>query len=196
MKINSLNVRNEAKKLVTEDRVIFDVKAKSIYETSLKSADKNKQDQAQEEKAPEAEQNQINKSVNYNQGSNPLFKNIKASIYRYINKNIQKDIDNISEMPEESEYYKTLNGEEYLCYKGEKILIFMSEFQATLLYKYNQHIFIDGTFYVAPKASYQVMTMRLHEINEDNFYTVGYSILPFFLIQNYPEKISILYYIF
>ena len=64
------------------------------------------------------------------------------------------------------------------------------------VYKYNQHIFIDGTFYVVPKASYQVMTMRLHEINEDNFYTVGYSILPFFLIQNYPEKISILYYIF
>ena len=30
-----------------------------------------------------------------------------------------KDVDNISEMPGESEYYKTLNGEEYLCYKGE-----------------------------------------------------------------------------
>ena len=76
-------------------------------------------------------------------------------------------------IPQESEYYKTLNGEEFLCYKGENILIFMSEFQASLLYKYNQHIFLDGTFYVASNASYQIMTMRLHEINEDNFYTVG-----------------------
>ena len=45
----------------------------------------------------------------------------------------------------------------------------MSAFKANLLYKYNQHIFIDGTFYVAPKASYQIMTIRLHKINKDNF---------------------------
>ena len=63
----------------------------------------------------------------------------------------------------------------------------MSEFQATLLYKYNQHIFIDGTLYVAPKASYQVMTMRLHEINDDNFYTVGYGILPDKTTESYIE---------
>ena len=44
MKIKSLNVRNEAKKLVTEERVIFEVKTKGIYETSFKSADKNKQE--------------------------------------------------------------------------------------------------------------------------------------------------------
>ena len=52
----------------------------------------------------------------------------------------------------------------------------MSEFQANLLYKYNQHIFIDRTFYISHKASYQIMTMRLHDINEDNFYNVGYGI--------------------
>ena len=162
--------RNEAKKLVTEERVIFEVKAKSIYETSFKSADKNKLEQLQEKRAPEEEQNRINQPVNYNQGSNPLFKNVRASIYRYINKNIPKDVDNISEIPEESEYYKTLNGEEYLCYKGENILIFMSEFQANLLYKYNHHIFIERTFYTAPKAAYQIVAMRLHEINKDMVY--------------------------
>ena len=50
MKIKSLNIRNEAKKLVTEEKVMFEVKAKSIYETSFKSADKNKQEQPQEKK--------------------------------------------------------------------------------------------------------------------------------------------------
>jgi len=58
-------------------------------------------------------------------------------------------------MPEKSEYYKTLNWKEYLCCKGENLLIFMSELQANLLYKYD-----------------------LHEIKEDSFYTVGYGILP------------------
>ena len=40
MKIKFPNVRNEAKKLLTEERVIFEVKAKSICEISVKSADK------------------------------------------------------------------------------------------------------------------------------------------------------------
>ena len=30
----------------------------------------------------------------------------------------------------------------------------MSIIQAQLLYKYNEHIFIDDKFYVAPKAAY------------------------------------------
>ena len=40
MKIKSLNVRNEAKKFVTKENVIFEVKAKNIYDTSFKSANK------------------------------------------------------------------------------------------------------------------------------------------------------------
>jgi len=53
----------------------------------------------------------------------------------------------------------------------------MSIIQARLLYKYNEHIFIDGTFYVAPKAAYQVIVIRLHNALEDRFHTVGYGIL-------------------
>ena len=63
----------------------------------------------------------------------------------------------------------------------------MSEFQANLLYKNNHHIFIDSTFYVAPKASYQIVTLRLHEIKEDSFYTVGYRILPDKTSESYIE---------
>ena len=64
-----------------------------------------------------------------------------------------------------------------MFYKSEKILIFMSKFQANLLYQYPDHIFIDGTFYAAPKCSYQIVTIRLHELKEDQFYTLGYGIL-------------------
>jgi len=49
----------------------------------------------------------------------------------------------------------------------------MSTFQANLLYQYPEHIFIDGTFYAAPKCSYQIVTVRLHELKD----TVGYGIM-------------------
>ena len=99
IKVKTLNARNEVKKLIKEEGVIFEVKAKNIYETSMKVKDKNKKDQEPEENEQEEEQNQINEPVNYNQGINPGYNNIRASIYRYINKNIPKDLDNISDMP-------------------------------------------------------------------------------------------------
>ena len=38
-------------------------------------------------------------------------------------------------------------------------------------------MFIDGTFFVAPKAAYQVIVIRVHNIIEDRFLTVCYGIL-------------------
>ena len=98
-------------------------------------------------------------------------------MYRLINKNIPKDIENLNELPADSEYYKTLKGEIFLFYKTDHLLIFMSPNQANLLYEYNQHVFIDGTFYAAPKCSYQIVTLRIHNIKEDLFHTISYGIL-------------------
>lgn len=53
----------------------------------------------------------------------------------------------------------------------------MSPNQTNLLYENNQHVFIDGTFYAAPKCSYQIVTIRIHNIKEDLFHTVAYGIL-------------------
>ena len=105
------------------------------------------------------------------------FDNIKYNIYRYINKNIPKNIDSFNELPEESDFYKTIKGNQFLIYKTDNILIFMSIIQAKPLYKYNKHAFIDGTFFIAPKAAYQVIFIRLHNVLEDRFHTVGYGIL-------------------
>ena len=95
-------------------------------------------------------------------------------MYRLINKNIPKDIENLNELPDDSEYYKTLTGEQFLFYKTDHLLIFMSPIQANLLYECNQHVFIDGTFYAAPKCSYQIVTLRIHNIKEDLFHTIAY----------------------
>ena len=38
-------------------------------------------------------------------------------------------------------------------------------------------MFIDGTFFVAPKAAYQFIVIIVHNIIEDRFLTVCYGIL-------------------
>ena len=81
----------------------------------------------------------------------PNFANLKSSIYRNINKNIPKDVENLSDLPEESEYYQTISGGNFLIYKNDHIVIFMSPNQVNLFYENNQHAFIDGTF--APKCN-------------------------------------------
>ena len=53
----------------------------------------------------------------------------------------------------------------------------MSSLQASLLYKYNDHVFTDGTFFAAPKATYQIIIIRIHNIIEDIFYIIGYGVL-------------------
>ena len=80
-------------------------------------------------------------------------------------------------MPEEIEFYKTITGGNFLAYKTDKMLIFMSKIQAQLLYQNNDHAFIDGTFYIAPKSAYEVITIRVNNLLEDRFYTVVYGIL-------------------
>lgn len=56
------------------------------------------------------------------QNISPTFKNIKSTLYNYINKNPPKDIENLEELPNQSEYYKTISGDDYLIYKTEKLL--------------------------------------------------------------------------
>ena len=66
----------------------------------------------------------------------------------------------------------------------------MSKFQANLLYQYLDHIFIDGTFYAAPKCSYQIVMIRLDELKEDQFYSVGYGILTEKTLGSYVELLD------
>jgi hypothetical protein len=56
-----------------------------------------------------------------------------------------------------------------------KLLI--SKFQAQLIYSNKDHMFIDGTFYSSPKCAYQILNVRIHDIKENNFYTVANAIL-------------------
>ena len=46
---------------------------------------------------------------------------------------------------------------------------------------------MDGTFYAAPKCSYQIVTLRIHNIKEDLFHTIVYGILTDKSLNSYIE---------
>lgn len=48
-------------------------------------------------------------------------------------------------------------------------------------------MFIDGTFFSAPKAVYQVVTIRNHDLINDIFYTVAYGLLTNKTMECYVE---------
>ena len=67
-------------------------------------------------------------------------------------------------------------GMKILWYSKIILIVFQSPFQAELFFK-NKHIFVDGTFYIAPIFSYQVFITRTYVTELNCFYTTSLSIL-------------------
>ena len=93
-----------------------------------------------------------NFEINYN--------SVRTQLMRIINKQYPSDIKSFDEIPDESEYFKTARGENFMIFKNSNLIIFQSPFQAELFREYNNDIFVDGTFYIAPKFSHQVFITR------------------------------------
>ena len=107
----------------------------------------------------------------------PEYNSIRSQIIRKINKQLPPDVTTFDEIPEESEYYKTERGENFMIFKNTNLVIFQSPFQAELFGKYYKDVFVDGTFYIAPKFSYQVFITRAYVSSFNKFYTTSVSIL-------------------
>ena len=110
-----------------------------------------------------------------------------------MNKNIPKEIESLEDLPEESDFYKTIKEDSFLIYKTISILIFMNIIQSRFPYKYNEHFLIDGTFFVVPKAAYQVIVIIVHNVVENRFHAECYGILTNIEI---PKYIIYIYYFF
>lgn len=64
-----------------------------------------------------------------------------------------------------------------MIFKNTDIIIFQSPLQGELFAKYNNDIFIDGTFYIGPSFSYQVFITRTYIKEINSFYITFISIL-------------------
>jgi len=61
--------------------------------------------------------------------------------------------------------------------KNCNLIIFQFSFQVKLFRVYNDNIFVDGTFFIAPKFSYQIFITRIYAKELDSFYTSFFAIL-------------------
>ncbi|KAG4090794.1 hypothetical protein H8356DRAFT_1430888 [Neocallimastix lanati (nom. inval.)] len=107
----------------------------------------------------------------------PEYNSIKFQISRNLNKKLPSNVTTFAEIPSEYEYYKTKRGENFMIFKNSNLIIFQSPFQVKLFREYNDDIFVDGTFFIAPKFSYQVFITRTYAKELDSFYTSSFAIL-------------------
>ncbi|KAG4103918.1 hypothetical protein H8356DRAFT_1419868 [Neocallimastix lanati (nom. inval.)] len=100
----------------------------------------------------------------------PEYNTIRSLIIRNINKQFPPNIKSFDDIPIESKYYKTKRNENFMIFKNTDLIIFQSPFQAYLFSNYHKNIFADGTFYAAPKFSYQLFITRTYvgEFNMSN----------------------------
>ena len=107
----------------------------------------------------------------------PEYKSIQSQITRKINKTLPEDIEKFEDIPEVSEYYKTEKNEEFMIFKDTDIIIFQSPFQASIFIKFHDDVLGDGTFYLAPKLSYQVFIIRNYVNDINSYYSTLFAIL-------------------
>ncbi|OUM57982.1 hypothetical protein PIROE2DRAFT_21416 [Piromyces sp. E2] len=86
----------------------------------------------------------------------PEYKSSRSQITKNINKQLPPDIETFEEIPDKSKYSKTERGENFMIFKNHNLAIFQSPFQAKLFSYYDEDIFVDGTYYAAPKFSNQL----------------------------------------
>ena len=110
-----------------------------------------------------------NFEINYN--------SVRTQLMRIINKQYPSDIKSFDEIPDESEYFKTARGENFMIFKISNMVIFQTPLQAKIYSKYNEDIFADGTFSISPKIGRQVFITRNYVKEYNCFYTTFISIL-------------------
>ncbi|OUM65129.1 hypothetical protein PIROE2DRAFT_7935 [Piromyces sp. E2] len=96
---------------------------------------------------------------------------------KHIYNEISEKIGLICPEYNKSEYYINERDENFMIFKNSNIIIFQSPFQTKLFIKYNENLFADGTFYIAPKFGYQVFITRVYAPEINSFYTTSLSIL-------------------
>ena len=111
-----------------------------------------------------------NHGINYN--------SVRTQMVRTMKKQYPSDVKTFDEIPDESDYFKTERKEDFMIFKNSDIsTIFQSPFQAKIYSKYNEDIFTDGTFSIAPKCCHQVFITRNYIKEYNCFCTTSISLL-------------------
>lgn len=103
------------------------------------------------------------KSISVDKGiKGPNFSSIKTGLYNALNNNLPNDILSLKNAPEFSPYYKTLDEEEFVIFKNERLVILQSPNLAKIQIELGSIVFCDETFFIAPKFALQVFITRVY----------------------------------
>ena len=73
----------------------------------------------------------------------PRFEGIKTKLYKELNENAPKDVEDINTIDFNSNYFKTLYGEKFLVYHDKDLIILQSKIQTKIMNENLKDIFID-----------------------------------------------------
>jgi len=83
----------------------------------------------------------------------PKFNGIKTQLYLKLNKNLPNDVDNLSQVDVENDYFKTEDRENFVIYNDNNVIIILqSKIQSKIMFENSDDIFLYGTFYSVPKC--------------------------------------------
>ena len=69
-----------------------------------------------------------------------------------------------------------LYGDKFLVYHDKDLIILQSKIQSQIINENLKDLFIDGTFYSAPKAIYQIIIMRVNIKDTNRFETTCFAL--------------------
>ena len=105
------------------------------------------------------------------------FGNIKSSLYNNINAKIPEDVDSFQDLPHESIYYYMSNGEKFVIYQDDDLLLMQTKLLSKILWRFPDEVFMDGTFFAAPKLSYQLVVVRVYANPLKKYFTVAFGLM-------------------
>lgn len=72
----------------------------------------------------------------------------------------------------------------FLIYNDDDVIVLQSDIQAKIMLENYEDIFLDGTFFSAPKCVYQILVIRVNVKHSNKYATTGFT-----LCKNKTEKL-------
>ena len=162
-----LEINNKHNHAPNEDKVIKDEMRKDIKKEITHSKDPFSI------KLPK-----LYKSMSADKGIRaPSYDDIKSGLYKNMSKILPEEVNSFDDIPDDSIYYKTIDEENFMFFKNDKIIIFQSPNLAKIHIKYGSTVFGDATFYSCPSIAYQLFITRVYDSEKNVYYTTSFSLM-------------------
>lgn len=64
-------------------------------------------------------------------------------------------------------------GEKFVFYKDTEMILIQTKLMSKIMYRFSNDVFMDGTFFTAPKLSYQLIVIRVYAAPLKKYFKVA-----------------------